>query len=168
MRALALLRDPSEVLAGLWRGPRPEEAPVEKTLADLDCSPLQEATRNPYLKAWLPSWVRRQGDFLTAVIPKPCESLSHLLLCERTGKEPGMGGGEEGGHCIYQSFRVLPLPLHLTWSFEKQTLNHAWHAPGTKHLEKKMESIPGGSCDSFCVPKNWGRTARLHHSWLFK
>lgn len=34
-------------------------------------------------------------------------------------------------------------PLHPTWSFEKQVFNHAWHVPGTKHLEEKMEPIPG-------------------------
>lgn len=34
-------------------------------------------------------------------------------------------------------------PLHPTWSFEKQVFNHIWRVPGTKHLEEKMEPIPG-------------------------
>jgi hypothetical protein len=40
VRTLALPHAPPEALAGLWRGPRPEEGPVEKALADADCSPL--------------------------------------------------------------------------------------------------------------------------------
>lgn len=43
-------------------------------------SPLREATRNPYFVAWLPSWVRRQEDFLTAVTANPCEPLHYPLL----------------------------------------------------------------------------------------
>lgn len=79
VRTLALSHNPPEALAGLWRGPRPEEDPVEKALADSDCSPLQEASRNPHLIACLPSWVRRQGDFLIAVLLNPCEPLCHPL-----------------------------------------------------------------------------------------
>lgn len=176
MRSLALPHDPSEALAGLWRGPRPEEDPVEKTLADSDCSPLREATRTPYLVAWLPSWVKRQGDFLTAMTPNPCEPLHHPLLkshfsphdpqyklipcsthtseahcCKARGASlgctvwkdgEGAGGLSASSKAQSAASALCILPL-LTSSFEKQTLNHAWHVPGTEHLEKKTEPIPG-------------------------
>lgn len=65
--------------------------------------------------------------------------LAAEVQCERMQKGPG-----KGALCISQSFRGPPLPsLHLTWSFEKQIFNYAWQVPGTKHLEKKMEPVPG-------------------------
>lgn len=175
MRSLAPPHDPSEALAGLWRGPRPENDPVEKTLADSDRSPLREATRNPYLVAWLPSWVRRQGDFLTAMTPNPREPLHHPLLkshfspheqtdslsthtseahcCKVRGASLGCtvwtDGEGVGGLSASQSFRVLPL-----------------HSASYRILPRLLKSKPSTMPGLCQAPSTWKRRWNLFQGIL--
>lgn len=150
VRSLTLPQNAPGAPAGLLRSPEPAEAHVQKALADSE-----------------------EAGILTAVIPKPCEALCHRLLeshfsphdpqCQPTPCSPHTGEAyrwkahratlgvqcgrmeeEQRGLSVTSKVSECRLySLHPTWSFEKQVFNHAWHVPGTKHLEEKIEPIPG-------------------------